>query len=113
MGKPAICEKHGSQEFIGTSPRFAHSIDDGSEIKLSEIVLMRVDSSAGVGEYWIDVGMLKNEKATIEDGVLHLVDRDLVAKRLNDRLLIMRLVNQMKYKYVCPVCLRELMQRAN
>lgn len=113
MGKPVVCKKHGLQEFVGTSPRFASSIDDGSEIKRSEIVLLRIDSSGGAGEYWIDVGMLKGENVTIEDGVLHLMDRDPVAKKLNDRLLIMRLVNQMKHKYVCPICLRELMQRAN
>ncbi|WP_321845472.1 hypothetical protein [Paraburkholderia bannensis] len=103
--KPAICKKHGPQRFTLTSPLLAKAI---SEDGLDNIFItrIRIYSNERWSEYFVDNEYLTRFLPNHSGGEAVFKDRDVAKRRLNDRLLIMKVLSGMEY--ACPVCLSEI-----
>lgn len=104
--KPALCERHNIQPFILTSPHLAAAIKRGDHISSDEITKLKIFSMGKYFEYLIDIKFLKELKITPVDGVVIMRDRDKTEKKMNDRLLVQKIMREMKW--VCPLCLSEV-----
>lgn len=104
--RPAFCEKHGAQQFVMTSPRIAAAIVRGQSIKETELRKLQIESLGKTFEYFVDSEFLDKLKIASDERTLILKDRDKRAKQLNDRLIIQKIVREMKW--VCPVCLKSV-----
>lgn len=101
--KPAFCEKHGVQQFIMTSPRLAAAITQDESIKETDLRELQIETLGKTFEYFVDREFLDNLMIASGERILILKDRDKASKQLNDRLIIQKIVREMKW--VCPVCL--------
>ncbi|MEJ2610103.1 MAG: hypothetical protein P8179_08425 [Candidatus Thiodiazotropha sp.] len=104
---PGICEKHGSQNYVLTSPLLEKAIIDGKQIQKTKLIQFKVESFDLDGEfnYVVDIEFLSKFMGVSSDQVVILKDRDKASKQLNDRLLIQEILREMKH--VCPVCLKD------
>lgn len=105
--KPGICKKHGVQRFTITSPLLAKA-DFNDNLGGISITKLRIYSSERWSEYWVDDEYLDHFLPKHSHGEVVLHDRDVVQKKLNDRLLITKITSEMKY--VCPICLSEIVK---
>lgn len=101
-----ICEKHGIQKFVLTSPRLAAAVAEGNLVKKTYLLKFRIDSLDKIFEYTVDRQFLKEFQLDLRDLEITLQDRSKISKQLNDRLTIRKLLKEMKW--VCPVCLNEI-----
>jgi hypothetical protein len=108
--KPAFCEKHGVQKFVLSSPRLAAAIAQDESIKETDLRRLQIESLGKTFEYFVDREFLDNLLIASEEQILNLKDRDKKSKQLNDRLIIQKIVREMKW--VCPVCLSTVISRA-
>jgi len=102
--KPAFCEKHGVQQFVMTSPLLAAAITQGESIKETDLRRLQIESLGKTFEYFVDREFLDEFMIAPDKRILILKDRDKPSKQLNDRLIIQKIVREMKW--VCPVCLK-------
>lgn len=107
--KPAYCEKHGVEQFVLTSPRLADAIKLNEYFCSDEILKLKIESSEGCSDFFIDIELLKKFKLSEVDRVVTLHDRDKPKNILNDRLLIQKIIRYMKW--VCPLCLIEIVDK--
>lgn len=103
--KPAICKTHGAQRFTLTSPLLASAISGKQlgDVSLKKILIYSNERS---NEYWVDDAFIAHFLPHNSDFTVVLHDRDVAQKRMNDRLLIMKITSSMEY--ACPVCLSEV-----
>lgn len=107
MGKPALCKRHHIQRFITTSAKFAAAIANNESVSPEEVRTLQIDADGTIYEKKVDAGLLEQFGFPVTHAVVRLKDRDKSAKQLNDRILILKIRKEMKW--VCPVCLRELL----
>lgn len=104
--KPAFCEKHGVQQFVITSPKLAAAITRSELIEEADLRKLQIDSFGKTFEYFVDSGFLSEFKIVSDEPTVILKDRDKASKKLNDRLIIQKIVREMKW--VCPICLKTI-----
>ena len=90
-----------------TSPRIAAAIVPAQSMKENELRKLKIVSLEKTFEYFVDSELLDEMKIASDERTLILKDRDKRAKRLNDRLVIQKIVRKMKW--VCPVCLKSVL----
>lgn len=100
--KPGVCKRHDAQRFVLTSPRLAVAISNQILSPLN-IFIIRVDCSGSDFEFLVDCEFPEKYGISSGESVIGLKDRDKLAKQLNDRLIIQKMVRDMKW--VCPLCL--------
>lgn len=106
--KPAYCQKHGATNHTITSPRLDDAIAQGGSFDQDKICVLQIESDKGLSEYLVDEEFLSKFALVPANKVVRLRDREKDLRRLNDRLLIRRIVKEMRW--VCSVCLHELLQ---
>lgn len=111
MSKPAPCLKHGVQPFVQTSPRLAEAIEFSNHLNSDQIVTLKILSYGKIFEYKIDVAFVYEFNIIPVEGEVMLRDRDREEKKLNDRLLVQKITRAMKW--VCPICLSEILPKAD
>jgi len=107
--RPAYCEKHGTQSFVQTSPKLAEESFDSSAVDATDIRSLEIHSSGKIFRYVVDVEFLKGFMHPSDRITIILKDRDKALKQLNDRLLVQRITNEMKW--ICPLCLMPHLSR--
>lgn len=111
MGKRAPCDKHHIQWFVTTSPKLAAAIANDESVSAEELRTLQTDSDGVIFETTVDTGFLEELGLPVTQAVVRLKDRDKSAQQLNDRMLILRIRNELKW--VCSVCLHKLLDTAN
>ncbi len=104
-----ICEKHGTQKFVLTSPRLAAALAEGKLTKETDLLELKINSLDKIFEYTVDREFLKDFQFNLYDREVTLQDRSKISKQLNDRLTIRKLLREMKW--VCPVCLNKIISQ--
>ena len=102
---PALCNIHGVHEYTLTSPLISFAIEQKESLKGVTICTLKIESYGKVFEYYVDYDFLQNIGMPIRNNSIYLKDRNKVIKQLNDRLIILSTVKEMKN--VCPICLQE------
>lgn len=105
--KPALCDKHGVQQFTITSPSLDAAIARGKLVGSTDVRKLQIESLGKKSEYFVDSEFLKIFHIDLQDPTIILKDRDKASKQLNDRLIIRKIVAEMKW--VCPVCLNTIL----
>lgn len=104
--RPAVCEKHGVQQFIITSPRLATAIARGKLTEATDIRKLKIESLGKTFEYFVDSKFLEEFQIDLNKPTIILKDRNKASQKLNDRLIIQKIVAGMRW--VCPVCLNAI-----
>ena len=111
MSKPDLCEKHGVQPFDVTSPRLALAILQNESFQKSQMCVLRVESSEGIGERFVDVEFARSFGLEPENNVIALKGRNKGAVTQHPDFPLVRKIF-CELKYVCPICLAQLIERA-
>jgi len=106
--KPAFCEKHKGQNFTLTSPNIRSAIFD-SDFGIKKIISLRIMSLEKENIYYVDSDFLDQHIDCSNITEITLYDRVKDKKKLNDRILIRKIVKDMIY--VCPICFQEFLKR--
>ena len=102
--KLGYCDKHGFQPFVVTSPRLVHAVLHDDLIMEDEICSFKIIEYDRTFDYFVDVGFLKNFEIALTIEPLILKDRDKILKKMNDRLIIQKIIKEMKW--VCQECFK-------
>lgn len=89
--------------YVATSPRLAAAISSNESMPPEEIRYLRFRNDGKSYERAVDSNFLEKFGLPVNDAVVILKDRDKALKQLNDRLLIQKIIREMKG--VCPLCL--------
>lgn len=108
--KPGICEKHGIHNFILTSSDFSSAIDEGKTLDSSDAYKIRTNSLEKINETIVNENFFRRFFEESEGLEVLLVDRERSLKKMNDRLLIIKIFSDPELRYVCPVCLNQLFE---
>lgn len=107
--KSALCEKHGVQQFVTTSPSLVVAIERGKLIEATDIKKLKIESTGRKSEHFVDSEFLKKFQIESNELTITFKDRDKASNQLNDRLIIQKIVAGMKW--ACPVCLYNLVAK--
>ena len=101
------CEYHGMQLCASTSPRLRDAARLTTPVPDYDIVEYEITMSFGdpdrIDKCLVDADFIKKFIDKMPGAKVRPLDRDIKNKRLNDRLLIMRIGKELEP--VCPLCL--------
>lgn len=102
-----VCQQHGRQGLAAISPRFRRALDAGTPIPAEWVCLVLVRDGAQTRRAYMDVEHVLAAGLDPPAGPLVLVERDVPARQLNDRLAILRLFPGLAAKVdrACTACL--------
>lgn len=109
MGGILLCRTHGRQGPRGTSARLAEALRLGQPIPADWVSLVVVTSRLSRTQwYLIDSEAVSAAGLDPADGPFVLEDRDVEARQLHDRLLIVKLLpSDLVHPRICKLCLAE------
>ncbi|MFM9924408.1 hypothetical protein VLK31_15550 [Variovorax sp. H27-G14] len=111
--KPAICEKHGIQNFVVTSSDFFLAIDEGKIPGPIDACKIKTSAFERISENFVSRHFFQRFFKDSEISEVHLIDREKNLKKMNDRLLIRKIFSDSDLKYVCPACLHQFLKNSN
>ncbi|MEJ8851923.1 hypothetical protein [Variovorax rhizosphaerae] len=106
--KPAICEKHGAQAFVMTSPILRDALVNESPIDRAILREIHITSDEKSSILIVDAEFLEKHTSFDKKTKIHLKDRSVAQKKMNDRLMIQKVYKDLVW--VCPICLSQINQ---
>ncbi|WP_198086237.1 hypothetical protein [Variovorax sp. E3] len=106
--KPGICKKHGGQNFALTSSDLVAAINEGKMLSSSDVCKITTSSFGRKSETFVGKGFFRRFFEDPGVSEVSLLDREKDLKKMNDRLLIRKIFSDPDLKFVCAVCLREI-----